>query len=86
MKALDAWKKIEIRNPEEAIAAIFEKYSANDPRCSTKLSIVINTTINSLITSHIDMPSYGKNNMHIIIYRIIRTKTFCYIKKKIETK
>lgn len=62
MEAVNAWKKIGIRNPEEEIGNIFDKYSVNDPRCSTKLPIVINNTIETLISFHIDMPSYGKNS------------------------
>lgn len=55
MEALNAWKSIEIRNPEVEIATIFDKYN------TTKLPIAINTTIDTLISFHIDMPSYGKN-------------------------
>lgn len=63
MEALNAWKKIETRNPEEEIGTIFDKYSVDDPiSCRTKISTVINKTIETLISFHLDMPSYGKNN------------------------
>ena len=59
IKAIETWKKIEHGNPEQEISTGLEKYNPSNPRYCSKLSEVIHSTMNSLMTSHLNMPSYG---------------------------